>query len=230
MNPHASRRLNILVMHHDPIVCAGLVASLHRHAEFELFVHGPNDFASSGPPFDVVIADHHTAVSLADRGTGEARGRLAESRVLALTANDREADIRRAIQTGVRGYLLLGGSLDELAEAIRVVGSGMRYLCPSVAQRLADSLAGVTLTLRENEVLRLVATGQSNKEIARQLVIELGTVKSHVSAIMTKLGAASRTQAASIAASRGLVADFGPLQTAAFSLHTRRAEVRPRFA
>jgi two-component system NarL family response regulator len=122
-----------------------------------------------------------------------------------LTSNDREADIRRAIEAGVQGYLLLGGTLDELVAGVTAVAKGMRYLCRSVAERMADSLTRTPLTSRETEVLQLVARGESNKEIARRLRIELGTVKSHMSAIMTKLNASSRTHAAGIAATRGLV-------------------------
>jgi DNA-binding NarL/FixJ family response regulator len=229
MNPSSPRRLNVLIMHPDAIVCAGLVAALRERANFETFVHADGRLPGA-TSVDVVIADYDNAMSLAEPASGQTYGTLAEPRILALTANDREADIRRAIQAGVRGYLLLGGTLEELIEAVTAVGSGVRYLCPAVAQRMADSLAGVTLTLRENDVLGLLATGQSNKEIARQLAIELGTVKSHVSSIMTKLGAISRTQAATIAVARGLVAGFRPAQTAAFSLRPHRVEARPQFA
>jgi two-component system NarL family response regulator len=128
-------------------------------------------------------------------------------RILSLTSNEREADIRRAIESGVHGYLLAGGPLHELIDAVRTVGGGMRYMSMSVARRMADSLTRVALTSREAEVLALVATGQPNKVIARRLSISLGTVKSHVSAIMVKLGAASRTEAARIAAARGLVVE-----------------------
>jgi DNA-binding NarL/FixJ family response regulator len=126
---------------------------------------------------------------------------------MALTSNDREADIRRAIEAGIHGYLLLGGPLSELIEGVTTVANGVRYLGRAVAQRVADSLTRSSLTSRETEVLRLVTTGESNKAIARQLNIELATVKSHMTAIMTKLNATSRTQAADIAATRGLVAE-----------------------
>jgi DNA-binding NarL/FixJ family response regulator len=212
MNQYPSRHLNVLVMHPDPIVCAGLVAALRQRAIFEIFVRGVDNLTPSGPPIDVAIADYNNAMLLTDSVTRRMFGLLAQSKILALTGNDREADIRRAIQSGVHGYLLLGGSLDELVDGVTAVGCGMRYLSPTVAQRMADSLAGVTLTLRENEVLRLVATGESNKAIARRLAIELGTVKSHVSAIMSKLGAMSRTQAASIAVTRGLLSESEPVQ------------------
>jgi DNA-binding NarL/FixJ family response regulator len=230
MNQSLPRHLNVLVMYHDPIVCAGLVAALRQHANFEILVHGVDNPLSDGPSIDVVIADYNNAMLLAEIDVRKTHGQLVEPRILALTTNDREADIRRALQAGIRGYLLLGGSLHELIEAIRAVGNGARCLCPAVAQRLAESLAGVTLTLRENEVLRLVAEGQSNKAIAKLLAIELGTVKSHVSAIMTKLGASSRTQAASIAVTRGLVSESRPRFDVISSSRFPMAEVRPQFA
>jgi two-component system NarL family response regulator len=142
---------------------------------------------------------------LIDPAVRAAHRPLAAARIMALTSNDREADIRRAVEAGVHGYLLLGGPLSELIEGVTTVAHGVRYLGRSVAQRMADSLTRASLTSRETEVLRLVMTGESNKAIARRLNIELGTVKSHMTAIMTKLGATSRTQAAGIASARGLV-------------------------
>ena len=114
-------------------------------------------------------------------------------------------DIRRAIEAGVHGYILLGGPLAELIEGATTLARGLRYLSRSVAQRMADSLTHTPLTSREIQVLSLVAVGESNKAIARELRIEMGTVKSHMTSIMSKLGATSRTQAAGIAATRGLV-------------------------
>jgi two-component system NarL family response regulator len=224
MNLGCSRRLDVMVMHPDPIVCAGLVAALGRQADFRMLVHGSDDAGPGDAPIDVVIADYLTAMSLVDPAARRADPRLSHAGILALTAHDGEADIRRAIQAGVRGYLLLGASLDELADGVRALGNGSRFLCPMVAQRMADSLARGTLTVRESDVLRLVATGRSNKEIARLLGIELGTVKSHVSAIMGKLGAMSRTQAASIAATRGLVPDIGASRAPRFAPRSHTSE------
>jgi DNA-binding NarL/FixJ family response regulator len=230
MNHSTTRQLNVLVRHPDPIVRAGLIAALHQHAGPDISVHDIDSQSPMGPPIDVVIADYDNAIRLADPDSRKADRRLAAARILALTANDREGDIRRAIQAGVHGYLLLGGTLDELIEGVRKVGSGARCLCPIVAERIAESLAGETLTLRENEVLRLVAAGQPNKAIARQLAIELGTVKSHVRAIMTKLGAISRTQAASIAVSRGLVAEARPAQPVFMPQRLHTAQASAQFA
>jgi DNA-binding NarL/FixJ family response regulator len=205
MNHLPLRRSTLLAMHPDPILCAGLAVALRQHAAFEVFVHGTDEITRGGIRVDVVIADYSTAMRLTDSPARDALGLPVDLRILALTSNDREVDIRRAIEAGVHGYLLVGGPLNELIDAVTTVASGMRYMSLSVAQRMADSLTRATLTSRESEVLALVATGQQNKVIARRLSIELGTVKSHVSAIMTKLGASSRTEAATIAASRGLL-------------------------
>lgn len=221
MNHHPPRHSNVLVMHPDPILSAGLVAALRQHATFEVFVHGLDHLGPQGPQVDVVIADYSNAMRLTEPGARKSHGLLDEARILALTSNDREADIRRAIEAGVHGYLLVGGPLNELSDGVAAVASGLRYMSLSVAQHMADSLTRATLTSREIEVLRLVATGQPNKAVARQLGIELGTVKSHVSAIMAKLGASSRTHAARIAATRGLVEDH-----VATEHHPRPSRVR----
>lgn len=230
MNHIPNRLLNVMVTYPDPIVCTGLVTALRQHDDLQVFVEGIGDATGQPATFDVVIADYSNAMRLMQGRRQSAPGKPAGSRVLALTANDRESDIRRAVQAGVHGYLLLGGSLVELVDAVRAVGAGARCLCPVAAQRMADSLAGAVLTMRENQVLRLVATGHCNKEIARHLAIELGTVKSHVSAIMAKLGAISRTQAASIAVNRGLVEEQRPPSFATFASSARILEARPQFA
>jgi DNA-binding NarL/FixJ family response regulator len=216
---HPSRRANVLVMHPDPILSAGLVAALRQHASFDVFVHGGDSLGGLDPTVNVVIADYANAMRLAEtRPVG--LGFRGDARILALTHNDRETDIRRAIEAGVHGYLLLGCPLDELLDGVNAVASGLRYMSLSVAQRMADSLTRASLTMRETEVLRLVATGQSNKAIARLLMIELGTVKSHMSAIMGKLGANSRTHAVRIATARGLVEEHQPAEASLRSFRT----------
>ena len=205
MNHALSDRSTILVMHHDQLLCAGLVAALRQHATFEIVEGEIDELQEGGVRVDVVIADYGQAMRLTDPAFRALHRPLTTARILALTSTDREVDIRRAIEAGVHGYVLRGCSQGELVEGVRTVAGGARYLCQPVAQRMADSLAGASLTSRETEVLRLVATGESNKSIARQLQIELGTVKSHVSAIMSKLGATSRTHAVGIATARGLV-------------------------
>jgi DNA-binding NarL/FixJ family response regulator len=221
MNLDPSRRMTVLVMHSDPLLCAGLVAVLCQKSNLQVVVDGPDRTAPGGIPIDVIVADYDGAMQLVDTDVRRRCGALADARILTLTGNDRETDVRRAIEAGVHGYLLLDCSLNELVESVRTVGQGVRYLCLAVARRMADSVAGEALTMRENEVLRLVATGQPNKAIARELGIGLGTVKAHVSTIMTKLGAKSRTQATSVAVARGLVVERRSSQFASLASRTR---------
>lgn len=204
---HDPLRSNVLIFHPDPILSAGLVAALRQHGMFEVFVHGVDNLGADGPAIDAVIADYDNALRLIDPAVRKSYGIRGEARVLALTPNERETDIRRAIESGVYGYMLVGGPLNELIDAVMAVASGLRYVSASAAQRMADSLARAALTSREIDVLKLVSAGQPNKSVARALRIELATVKSHMTAIMSKLGARTRTQAARIAASRGLVAE-----------------------
>lgn len=200
-----TRHIHVLSLHHDPLVRAGIATSLRQHVGFDVF-EAPHVFpraANEACPMDVVIADYHQAMRLLQAEVAE--GPLASARILVLTSNDREADIRRAMEAGIAGYLLLGGPVSELVDGVRSLANGGRYLGHTVAQRMADSLARASLTSREVDVLRQLVAGASNKLIARHLGIEVGTVKSHMNGILTKLNASSRTHAAAIAINRGLV-------------------------
>lgn len=201
---HVAPRRTFLVMHPDPLLRAGLVAALRQHPAFEIFVDRVDAAVLHRPRIDVVITDFDHAMQLV-YSVRPSRDGLSAARILVLTVNDREADIRRAVEAGIHGYIVLGGSLDELIDGAATVANGLRYVSRSVAQRMADSLTRACLTSREIEVLGLVSGGESNKAIARHLAITAGTVKSHMTAIMSKLGATSRTHAASIAATRGLL-------------------------
>ena len=205
MNQTIAHRSSILVMHHFPLLCAGLVTALRQQVAFDVFVDDIDAMRSEETRIDVVVADYDHAMRLADPAIRGTHRSLAAARILTLTSHDCETYIRRAIEAGIHGYVLQGCSLSEFIEGVKTVAGGMRYLCRSVAQRIADSLTLASLTAREIEVLKLVVIGESNKAIARHLQIEVGTVKSHVSAIMNKLGATSRTHAVGIAAHRGLV-------------------------
>jgi DNA-binding NarL/FixJ family response regulator len=221
---------HILVIHPDPILCAGLVAALRQQPGFEVFVHRDDQPGCDCARLDVVLADYKSAMRLTAATERSVFGVPGEPRILVITPNDREADIRRAIESGVYGYLLVGGPLQELIDGVSSVARGLRYMSLAVAQRMADSLTRASLTSREIEVLRLLFTGEPNKVIARELSIELGTVKSHVSTIMTKLGASSRTQAARIAASRGLVDEAVRAEREPLRQRSSPMEARLQFA
>jgi DNA-binding NarL/FixJ family response regulator len=130
--------------------------------------------------------------------------------VLVFTAYDADDDVLSAIRGGARGYLLKGSPAAEIAEAIRQVQAGASYLSPRIAAKLVGNVAqrrgtrGL-LSPREGGVLRLVAAGLSNKQIAQALKISERTVKFHVNSIFNKLGADNRAQAVALAAERGLL-------------------------
>jgi DNA-binding NarL/FixJ family response regulator len=127
--------------------------------------------------------------------------------VLILTNYDTDGDIIRSIEAGASGYLLKGAPPDELLLAVRSAAAGESALAPPIAARLLERMRTpqVSLSTREIEVLDLVATGRSNGEIARELVITEQTVKSHLVHIYTKLGVSSRTAAVSLARERGIL-------------------------
>ena len=215
------RPLRAMTRHDDPLLAAGIRAALQAEPGIEIVV--PCNDAPVAD-VDVLICDYdsgmeslrqqHLRASVTPRAPG----------VVVITWCDSEADVRAALQAGIGGYLLGNCSLNQLVEAVRCVDRGMPYLCELAAARVAKSLTRTPLTLRESEILQLMASGLPNKRIALQLCIALGTVKAHAKAIMDKLGANSRTEATVIAAQRGLLANKSPLMPAAVrSRHTTRS-------
>jgi DNA-binding NarL/FixJ family response regulator len=140
---------------------------------------------------------------------GILRRELPEAEVIALTSVLEDEKVIGAVRAGAIGYLLKGTQADELCRAIKAAAAGQVQLSPQAAARLMREVKSPdspeTLTERETEVLRLLARGQSNKEIAQALVIGEKTVKTHVSNILAKLNVPSRTQAALHAVRIGLV-------------------------
>jgi DNA-binding NarL/FixJ family response regulator len=128
-----------------------------------------------------------------------------EARVIMLTTFEGDVDIQRALEAGARGYLLKSMPPDSLADGIRQVHAGKKRIPPEVAAHLAEHYGDDTLTEREIEVLRHVAGGNRNRDIAVALFISEETVKVHIKHIMQKLGASDRTQAVAIAISRGII-------------------------
>jgi len=126
--------------------------------------------------------------------------------VLMLSTHSGEEEIYRAMQSGARGYVLKSVMREDLLRAIREVHEGKRHLDPIVASHLAERISHRSLTTRELEVLRMVAKGWGNKEIATALNIAEVTVKLHVSHVLEKLNVKDRTEAATAAVQRGIIA------------------------
>lgn len=137
--------------------------------------------------------------------TSEIRAEFPDARIIALTSYDGDQDIYRALEAGVRGYLLKEMVHTEVIRAIRVVHSGKRFVPPEVSQQLSEFFPDFALTARETEVLSLIALGLGNKEAADRLGTAAGTVKAHVQSILGKLNARDRTHAVTIALRRGIL-------------------------
>jgi DNA-binding NarL/FixJ family response regulator len=133
------------------------------------------------------------------------REEFPRANILVLTTYDRDEDIFRSLRAGAKAYLLKDAAGHELLAAIRDVAHGHRHLSPEVAGKLAEHVAYPALTDREREVLRLMASGKSNRAIGSALFISEGTVKTHVNNILSKLGVGDRTEAVTTALRRGLV-------------------------
>lgn len=133
------------------------------------------------------------------------RAESPEARVIMLTTFEGDASIRRALEAGARGYLLKSTPPADLVETIRQVHAGRKGIPPNVAAHIAEHLGEESLTERELDVLRLVAGGNRNRDIAERLFISEETVKVHVKHVMEKLGASDRTQAVAIALRRGII-------------------------
>jgi DNA-binding NarL/FixJ family response regulator len=170
--------------------------------------------APGDDPPDVVLMDLLMPELDGISATREIKSRWPLIEVVAMTSFVEEAKVRGALEAGAAGYLLKDADADEVAQAIRAAVAGQMHLDPTVARLLADSVRnadrpGDDLTRREREVLGLVAQGASNREIADTLVVSERTARTHVSAILRKLGLVSRTQAALWAVREGLGATPG---------------------
>ncbi len=133
------------------------------------------------------------------------RGEFPEARIIILTTHAGDVQISRALKAGARGYLLKGLLRKELLETIRAVHAGQKRLSSEAAVEIAEHATDDVLTPREIDVLRLVAGGNANKEIAAKLSLTEETVKSHIRNILAKLGANDRTHAVTIGLKRGII-------------------------
>ncbi len=194
-------RINVLVLIAAPLLSAGVRATLRGIGHFNVL---PDPQAAPEAGAQVVVTDSPAGLPASGR-PGAEPPLLRHAKVLAICPQAREHSIEMALRSGVHGVLRASCSTEELVGAIQTLALGALYVCPDVAQRMAATFSRDALTTREDEVLQLLARGQCNKTIARELGIALGTVKTHVKGIMAKLDATSRTEAASIAAEKGLV-------------------------
>jgi DNA-binding NarL/FixJ family response regulator len=201
--------ISVACVDDHPLVRKGVAAILSTEPELQLIAEAENGaqaldvFRRYRP--DVTLLD----LRLPDRSgvevAKEIRSEFPDARIIALTSYDGDQDIYRALEAGVRGYLLKEMVHTEIIRAIRTVYQGKRFIPPEVSQQLSGFFPEVALTPREAEVLLWVARGLGNKEIGEQIGTAAGTVKAHIENILGKLEAKDRTHAVTIAVQRGII-------------------------
>jgi DNA-binding NarL/FixJ family response regulator len=215
--------IGVLIVDDDELIRVGLRAIID--AQPDLTVLGEASDGAEVPPLvarlrpDVVLMDVRMPAIDGIQATRHLVATSADPpRVLVITTFENDEYVYEALRAGASGFLLKRARPAEVAEAIRVVARGESLLFPAAVRRLVaahvrgssgDKLRGARLTERESEVLRLVATGMSNVEIAGELVVGVETVKTHVGNVLMKLGARDRTQAVIAAYESGFVTPAG---------------------
>jgi DNA-binding NarL/FixJ family response regulator len=206
--------ITILIVDDHSVVRQGLRMFLSLDGDLEVVGEAANgqealDMARRLRP-DVVLMDMLMPVMDGITATTKIRAELPDTEVIALTSVLDDGTVVGAVRAGAIGYLLKDTQSEELCRAIKAAAAGQVQLSPEAASRLmrevrTPDVPATSLTEREADVLRLVAAGKANKEIAAELMIGEKTVKTHVSSVLAKLGVQSRTQAALYAAQHGMV-------------------------
>lgn len=204
--------IRVLIADDHPVVREGIRAVLQTQPDLEVIGE-----AASGAEAIELARGMRPDVTLMDLQMPDPDGPAAiaairdddpDAKILVLTTYDTDGDISRAVDAGATGYLLKDSPREQLFDAIRATARGQAALSPAVAARLlvrARTSQADALTSREIDVLTAVATGLSNKDIARQLHISEATVKTHLLHIFAKLGVADRTAAVTTALGRGII-------------------------
>ena len=201
--------IRVLSVDDHPLLRGGIAALIGNQTDMEVVAEASNgrealeQFRKHRP--DVTLMDLQMPGMSGIDAISAIRGEFPEARVIILTTHAGDVQVSRALKAGARGYLLKGSLRNELLETIRAVHAGQKRVSSEVAAEIAEHSTDDALTPREVDVLRLVAKGNANKEIAAQLSLTEETVKSHIRNILAKLEANDRTHAVAISVKRGII-------------------------
>lgn len=204
-----ARLIRILAVDDHPLLRKGISALVNAEPDMKLIAEASNGqeaieaFRSCRP--DVTLMDLQMPGLNGTEAIDRIRSEFPEARIVVLTTYTGDVQVLRALKAGARAYVLKGHVHRELLDTIRAVHAGQKRIPPDIAAQLAEHAADDQLTEREIDVLRLIAAGNSNKLIADQLDIGEATVKSHVTNILSKLGANDRAHAVTIGLKRGII-------------------------
>ena len=205
----ASSPIRILVVDDHPLLREGIAALVGGQSDMTLVAECSNGreavraFRTHRP--DVTLMDLQMPEMSGLDAIGTIRGEFPDARIMVLTTYRGDVQVVRALQAGARAYLLKNHVHKELLDTIRAVHAGKKMLSPEASCELAEHATDDALTKAEIDVLRLIAAGNANKQIADQLSITEETVKGRVRNILSKLGANDRTHAAMIGLKRGII-------------------------
>ena len=201
--------IRLLTVDDHPLLREGIAALIGSQTDMQLVAEAANghealDLFRVHLP-DITLMDLQMPEMSGIDAIGAIRGEYPEARIIVLTTHAGDVQVSRALKAGARAYLLKGLLRIELLETIRAVHAGQKRLSAEVAAEIAEHASDGSLTPREVDVLRLVARGNANKEIAAQLSLTEETVKSHLRSILAKLSANDRTHAVAIGLKRGII-------------------------
>jgi DNA-binding NarL/FixJ family response regulator len=204
-----SRGIRILTVDDHPLFRNGVAALLASQPDMQLVAEGANgreairQFRAHRP--DVTLMDLQMPEMSGLEATMAIRAEFPDARIIVLTTYAGDVQVLRALQAGARGYLLKTSVDTDLLATIRSVHDGRKTLSPEASYQLAEHATDEALTPAEVEVLRLIAGGNANKQIADRLAVTEDTIKGRVKNILSKLGANDRTHAAIIGVKRGII-------------------------